>query len=178
LAPVGVASRPATRRNRQAPHSENGTASTSSAETATAGLPPSTVARIAIGSTYGGAGTAVPRPISCQDDRWSDHQSRRCSGAGESPGPETCPHAERAPTSIASTVTASRTATGLVRNRATMPVSSTTSSSSSRSRSAVRRAANDEGSAAAAAARRRSATSVADWVSAVARSVTASSPWR
>ena len=39
-------------------------------------------------------------------------------------GPETCPSAERAPTSIASTVTASSTATGLVRKRATSPVSS------------------------------------------------------
>ena len=97
---------------------------------------------------------------------------------GESPGPETCPSAERAPTSIASTVTASSTATGLVRKRATSPVSSTTSSSSSRSRSVVRRAANDDGSRSAAAARRRSATSEADWVSAVARSLTASRPCR
>ena len=178
FAPAGVASRPATRRNRHAPHSENGTASTSSADTAAAGLPPRTVASSAIGSTYGGAGTAVPSPSSCQDERCSDHQSLQWFGAGESPGPETCPSAERAPTSIARTVTASSTATGLVRKRATSPVSSTTSSSSSRSRSVVRRAANDDGSRSAAAARRRSATSEADWVSAVARSLTASRPCR
>ena len=178
FAPAGVASRPATRRKRQAPHSANGTASTSSADTAAAGLPPRTVASSAIGSTYGGAGTAVPSPSSCQDERCSDHQSLQSFGAGESPGPETCPSAERAPMSIASTVTASSTATGLVRKRATSPVSSTTSSSSSRSRSVVRRAANDDGSRSAAAARRRSATSDADWVSAVARSMTASRPCR
>ena len=178
FAPAGVASRPATRRNRHAPQSANGTASTSTADTAAAGLPPRTVASSAIGSTYGGAGTAVPSPSSCHDERCSDHQSLQSFGAGESPGPETCPSAERAPMSIASTVTASSTATGLVRKRATSPVSSTTSSSSSRSRSVVRRAANDDGSRSAAAARRRSATSEADWVSAVARSMTASRPCR
>ena len=91
FAPAGVASRPATRRNRHAPQSENGTASTSSADTAAAGLAPRTVASSAIGSTYGGAGTAVPSPSSCHEERCSDHQSLQWSGAGESPGPETWP---------------------------------------------------------------------------------------
>ncbi len=85
FAPAGVASRPATRRNRQAPHSENGTASTSSADTAAAGLPPRTVDSSAIGSTYGGAGTAVPSPSSCQDERCSDHQSLQSFGRRREP---------------------------------------------------------------------------------------------
>ena len=96
FAPAGVASRPTTRRNRQAPHSANGTASTSSADTAAAGLPPRTVASSAIGSTYGGAGTAVPSP-SCVPGREVQPTTSRSSRSGpaSSPRPETC--AERGP---------------------------------------------------------------------------------
>ena len=80
--------------------------------------------------------------------------------------------------SAATTKAAVRTATGLVKNRATRPVSSTISSSSRRSSCSTRRAANDAGSSSALAARRRSATSAACWPSALPRSRRKSMPCR
>ena len=139
-APAASLRLPTTRRNRHAPHSATGTASSRIADTAAETLPPMTVASMAIGSTYGGAGTAVPCPSACHDSLCSRHRSRASAGAAESPPPLTGPIASRAPKSTSSTNTATPSATGLVRNRATRPVSASGASSSSRG-SVVRRPA-------------------------------------
>ena len=134
---------------------------------------PRTEASSASGRTYGGAGTALPKPIGCQLSKWRPHQSRAPSGTGDSAPPLTAPNASRAPMTNAIAAMASATATGSVRNRATSPVSAKSSSSS-----VLCRATGGDGSRSAAAARRRSATSAAWLVAAAARSLTKSSPCR
>ena len=93
--------RPTTRRNRQAPQSATGTASSSSAETAAAGAAaeerwPSS----ASGSTYAGAGTAVPVPERVPR---LEVQPPPVAGVGRAPARArrrtTGPNASRAPTS-------------------------------------------------------------------------------
>ncbi len=159
-APAASLRRPTTLRNRQAPQSATGTASSRIVDTAAATLPPTRVARIASGSTYGGAGTAVPWPRACHDSFCRSQSSRAAAGAADRPPPLTGPMASRAPNSTSSTNVARPRATGLVRNLATRPVSSAGPSSSSTG--VTRRGVTGwSTSAAAAAARRRSATSCA-----------------
>ncbi len=63
-APYRLISRQTTRRNRHAPHSATGAAATRS--TVIVVVVPRTEATSASGRTYGGAGTALPKPIACQ----------------------------------------------------------------------------------------------------------------
>ena len=151
---AGSTSRPTTRSMRQAPHRASGTASSSSAETA-AGRCRSTEPRIAIGATYAGAGTPVPVPSGCHARPRAPQ--RLCVGRRrrQSP-PVTSPNASRTPMIESTTTTLRATASGLVKNRATRPVSSATASSSSDTTTG-RRSGAGQRSLAARVGRRRPA---------------------
>ena len=105
-APAASLRRPTTLRNRHAPQSATGTASSRIADTAADTLPPSRVASIASGSTYGGAGTAVPWARACHESVCSRHRAPASAGAAERPPPLTGPMASRAPNSTSRTNTA------------------------------------------------------------------------
>ena len=123
-APVETTSRPTTRRNRQAPHSANGTREQQERpRPRPTGCRRAAVASSASGRTYGGAGTAR---ADAQRVPGLDLQAPPVAGAvRDRRQPAAGDRAERrarAPTSATTTTTGrSTSATGLVRNRATQP---------------------------------------------------------
>ena len=93
-APAGSTSRPTTRRNRQAPQSPSGTASSRSADTAAAGLPPSRVAEQRERQDVRRGGDAGARArAGARTRRAAATSRRRRPGAGDRPPPATEPNA-------------------------------------------------------------------------------------
>ena len=102
-APAESTSRPTTRRNRQAPHSASGTASSRTPRPRPTGCRRAAVASSASGSTYAGAGTAVPGRAGATSRSAGATSRRRRPGPATGRRRLTAPYAARAPTSASTT---------------------------------------------------------------------------